>query len=186
MRAGEPDPVPEPDQPASSLLQRLGAAARGVRLRGGNGEGERPPASEWKLAAALALLIAGGPLLTWGGAELLRASVARETAKLGRQMEPRLARAEAARVERSQLAAAIGRPTLGATLDALARALPADASLVRVERDARGLLTADVATPDPDRLRAALREEPALALLRDAGQREGDTNMIVSLAEVGP
>lgn len=186
MRAGEPDPGPEPIQPAGSLAQKLGAAARGWRWRWPEGGRERPAANQWKLAAALGGLIAAGPLLTLGGAILLTSGVNREIAKLRHQAEPRIARAERVQAERGQLAAALGRPTLAATLDALARALPPDATLVRLERNSRGLLTAEVATPDPDRLRTALREEPALALLRDAGQRQGDAMMVVALSERAP
>lgn len=186
MRAGEPDPGPEPIQPPGSLAQKLGEAARGWRWRMPKGGGEGPHAHDWKLAAGLAALIAAGPLLTLGGATLLTSGANREIAKLRHQAEPLIARAERMQQERRQLAAVLGRPTLAATLDALARALPPDATLVRLERDNRGLLAAEVATPDPDRLRTTLREEPALALLRDAGQHQGDAMMVVSLSERAP
>ncbi|MEI9851845.1 MAG: hypothetical protein WDN24_14570 [Sphingomonas sp.] len=75
------------------------------------------------------------------------------------------------------------RPTIGATLDALARALPPEASLIRAGRDAQGLLTVEVAAPDPDQLRAAIRRDPLLAALRDTGQRQQEATMIVTMRE---
>ena len=56
--------------------------------------------------------------------------------------------------------------------------------MIRAERGRDGLLEIDVSAPDPDKLRAALRAEPALARLRDAGQQRGELMMTVSFKEV--
>jgi hypothetical protein len=72
---------------------------------------------------------------------------------------------------------------VGATVEALARALPADAVLLRAERNRSGLLEVEISTPDPDKLRAALRAEPALAGLHNIGQQRGELTMTVSFAE---
>lgn len=171
MRAGQPDPEPKPEGPRDSLSQRL----RGLRI----GEGD------WRVAAALGALIAAGPLLTILGANTLAASAQRAAARTEAALAPRLAAAGAREEARRVLAAAVRQPTLGATLDALARALPADASLVRAERTAQGALELDIATPDPDALRAAIRRAPDFARLRDASQRRADAAMIVSMREAG-
>jgi hypothetical protein len=166
---------------------RAQAAARAARLRARLAEAPAAPASprEWRLAAVLAALIAAGPLVTLGGAWLGLADLRVSNAKLAAAAAPRAAAAETAARERATLAAALRRPGVGATADAFARALPADATLIRLERNAAGYAVVEIATPDPDRLRTALRAEPALAALRDAGQRQGDGQMIVSLAESG-
>lgn len=172
-----------------SLLDRLGASgrARAAALRARLAEppsNRRPePAREWRLAAALAALIAAGPVATIAGAHLLAHDVRADATQLERAAAPQMAERRATREDRAQLAGLAGRPTLGSTLEAFARVLPADAALVRLERGPGGLLEADVSTPDPDALRAALRRDPALAALRDLRQQQGDAVMIVSLAE---
>jgi hypothetical protein len=143
-----------------------------------------PGRSEWQVAAGAGALIALGPVLTIAGADLLAGSARGEARKLEARAAPRAARDAQAAQDRDALATLLRRPTLGATLDALARALPADTNLIRAERTPQGLLEADVSTTDPDALREAIRREPMLAGLRDTGQRQGDAAMIVSLREI--
>lgn len=171
----------EPER--DSLVPRLIAAAqmRLSALRQPAGQGPR----EWQVGAAVALLIAAGPVATIAGAGLLARATRAETLRLQTEATPRVAAQQAAARDRIELGAVLRRPTLGATLEALARALPAEAVLLRAQRDRHGLLEVEVAAPDPDQLRAALRREPMLAALRDAGQRQGEAAMIVSLKEPG-
>lgn len=170
------------EPPARSLLDRLGAAGRArlaaLRAR----PAEAVPAGEWRLAAGLAALIAAGPLATLVGAELLAAHVRAEVREMRRQ-RPLMFEVDAATQDRITLHHLLNRPTLGATLEALARALPAEAVLARVEYSADNRLEADIAAPDPDTLRAALRREPALARLRETAQRRGDGTMLVSFRD---
>lgn len=158
-----------------SLAQRLSAFAR--RAPAG-GVGKWP---EGRVAMVVALLLLAGPLLTIGGARLLAERQRTTATRIEAEAAPRIAAAEAAIEARSQLGAILGRRTLGATVEALARALPADATLVRAERNAQGRLALEIATADPDRLRAALRRAPAFTRLRNTGQRQADAAMIVLL-----
>ena len=96
-----------------------------------------------------------------------------------RQRAPEAERRDA----RAELGRAAARPAIGVTLDALAGALPPDAALARVERTRQGMLELDIATPDPDALRAAVRRVPEFARLRDTSQRRTDAAMIVSMRE---
>lgn len=132
-------------------------------------------------AAAVAVLIALGPLLTIAGAKLIISHERAAIVRLQNELAPRLAAERVAQTARSEIGATVARPTMGTTLDTLARALPADATLSRAERTAQGALDVDVTTVDPDRLRAAIRRAPELTGLRDSGQRQGDGNMLVSL-----
>lgn len=152
---------------------RLGALFRGRDARTAN----------WESAAALAVLIALGPLATIAGAKLLTRHERAQIVSLQNNLAPRIAAEQAARTARSEIGAAIARPQMGATLEALSRALPADASLSRAERTAQGALEFDVTTTDPDRLRAAIRRVPELAGLRDSGQRQDGGTMLVSLRQ---
>ena len=170
MKAGEPDREPEA-APGNTLAGRLAAMLRS----GGHAPRE--------LAAAVAVLIALGPLMTIAGAKLLARHERSESTRLQGELAPRLAAEQAARTARAEIAATVQRPAMGTTLEALARALPADASLSRVERTAQGALEVDVTTADPDKLRAAIRRAPELSGLRDSGQRQGDGTMLVSLRE---
>ncbi|HWK35526.1 MAG TPA: hypothetical protein VNR91_04620, partial [Sphingomonas sp.] len=95
----------------------------------------------------------------------------------------KLAAADERAAARATLAPLLARPTLGATLEGMARILPAESHLVRAERGADGRLAIDVAAPDPDRLRAVLRRDPVTQGLRDTGQRRGDGAMIVTLED---
>lgn len=139
-----------------------------------------------ELAAAVAVLIALAPLLTIAGAQLLARHEHTEAERLRADLAPRMADERSAEAARTEIAKAVQRPALGATLEAFARGLPADAGLVRIERKADGVLEADVTAADPDQLRAAIRRDPALARLRDTSQRQSDTAMIVTLRQDGP
>jgi hypothetical protein len=178
-----------PNQPPRGSLIGVVRAAMLARAGGVRPWLAQPPAVQagkraWWIAAAVALLIATGPIATILGANLAAASARAETERLREQAAPRVAAEQAAARDRAELVALLRRPGLGATVEALARALPPEASLVRVERNRAGLLEVDVTAPDPDRLRAALRREPALARLRDAGQQRGELTMTVSLREL--
>jgi len=164
----------------SSLAARLHEMVRGALARVPE---IRPDKRDWRIASAVAALIAAGPLATILGANLLAGSVSKQVQRLREQATPRAAAAQAAAKERAELVALLREPGVGASVEALARALPADASLVRVERNPAGLLEVDLTAPDPDRLRAALHREPALARLRDTGQQQGETAMTISLRE---
>lgn len=168
MQAGQPDRDPSLER--GSLAARLAAVLR-------------KPAAPWEAGAAVAILILLAPLATIAGAKLLTHHERTEIARLQTDLAPRIAAEQAARTAHSQLAAAVNRPLMGATLEALARALPADATLSRAERTAQGALELDVTTTDPDKLRAAIRRAPELDGLRDSGQRQGDGNMLVSLRQ---
>lgn len=179
MHVGKPDSEPAP--PAPSLAQRLAAIGRGRRA----GAGKQANAAKWpeaSIAALVAALIAAGPLLTIGGATLLTGRQHDAIARLGAEAAPRIEAARAAAEARGQMDAVLRRRTLAATIETLARALPADATLVRAGRTAQGVLELEIATPDPDRLRSALRRVPAFARLRNTGQRQADTKMIVLFA----
>lgn len=168
------------ETPPSSLASRLPEILRGALSRLPAIE---PGKREWWVAGAVGALIAAGPIFTLLGANVTAGSIGKQVRQLHEQAAPRDAAAQAAARERAELVALLRRPGLGASIEALARALPADASLVRVGRNAAGLLEADVNAPDPDRLRAALRREPALARLRDTGQQQGEVTMTISLRE---
>jgi len=169
MEAGQPD-RDTVSAPQGSLAAGLAALLR-------------TPPSTRELAAAIAVLIALGPLATIAGAQLLTRQERAEVTRLKAEREPRLAAELAAERARTEMASTLRHQPLSSALEALARGLPADASLVRVERNAQGALEIDVSTTDPDRLRAALRRDPALARLRDTSQRQADTAMIVSMRE---
>jgi hypothetical protein len=161
------------DLPAPSLAQRA-AAWRPRRSL----PGDAPPATgAW---GRVALLIALGPVLAWGAANIEAMRVADEAAAIRLREGARL-RADAERREAQAIWAAAGRTDMGAPLDALARRLPADARIVSIAQD--GALTVRIATVDPDALRDALRRDAGLRGLRDAGQvREGET-LIVTLKD---
>lgn len=178
MHVGKPDPeTPAPAEP--SLAQRLAAMARRPRAARVESSGTRWPAR--RVAIAVALLLAAGPLLTIGGAGLIGERQRAAAERVETELAPRIAAAEAARAARAEMALVLRRPTLGATIETLARALPADATLIRAERTAQGQLALEIAAADPDALRSALRRTPALVRLRDTGQREADGRLIVSL-----
>lgn len=166
------DPPP-PDLPSPSLVGRVRAALASAPA-------SAPAGGDRRVAVAVAALIALAPLLTWAGARWQEARERGATAALMREAAPRLARDSARDAARAAFAPLLARPTLGATVEALARTLPAEANVVRVEQAQAGRLSIEVAGPDPDKLRAALRRDPATQGLRDAGQRAGDGGMVVT------
>jgi hypothetical protein len=168
MQAGAPDPDTDAAV-APSLMARVRGG--GVTVRRG----------EWRIAAAIAGLIALGPVMTIAGAALLTGQARRATQGLEATLAPRIAAQDQAMAGRKLLGDAAARPLLSVVLDRLARVLPADADLQRAERKADGAIEFDIITSDPDGLRAALRRSPDLAGLRDTSQRRGDAGMVVSL-----
>ncbi len=181
------DGIPQPPE-QRSLVAGLAGAARGAAGATRGWWAARPPVPaakrDWWVAGGLAALIAAGPALTIVVGGLIADGVRGEVRRLEAQAAPRAAAAKTASEDRAALVVMLRRPGLGATAEALARALPVDAVLIRAERGRDGLLEIDVSAPDPDKLRAALRAEPALARLRDAGQQRGELMMTVSFKEV--
>ena len=155
--------------PDTSLVARIGTL-RGVAI------GRRA-------AIVVAVLLILAPLATLLGAKLLTASARSDAGAIKRAQAPRIAAAEAQNSQRRALAPMLDRPTLGTTLEGLARALPRETQLVRAGRGGDGRLRIEASTADPDRLRAALRREPTTARLRDAGQRRGDAALVVTMEE---
>ena len=171
------DTDPEAATPAPSLAHRLAAFARRDAKPAGAANW-----SEASVAALVAALIVAGPLLTIAGAKLLASQQRAAAARLADEASPRIEAARAAVEARRQIDVVLRRQPLGGTIEALARALPPEATLVRAGRTAQGVLEVEVAAPDPDRLRAALRRTPAFARLRNTGQRQADAKMIVTFA----
>ncbi|NML05665.1 hypothetical protein [Sphingomonas sp. G-3-2-10] len=170
-------------QSGDSLTGRLAASVRGWEVAWR----DRPAAPfeprRWMVPAGVALLLAAGPLATIIGAKIIAGNARADAAQLDKKLAPRIAAAKAAASDRAELIALLRRPGLGQVADALARALPPEASVQRIERNQAGLLEVEISTPDPDRIRAAIRREPALAGLRDAGQRQVDVMMVVTFRE---
>ena len=161
----------EPPPPAADRRESLLGRIARVRVAGGS----------WWPAVALAVLIAGGPGVTIVAAALLADRVRSETFALEREEAPRLAAVRVQEAARAELRPLLARPGMITMLDGLARALPQDASVASASADAGGALRVEVLAPDPDRLRAALRRDPATAGLRNTGQRRGDGGMLVAL-----
>ncbi|KQN19240.1 hypothetical protein ASE86_12010 [Sphingomonas sp. Leaf33] len=161
-----------PERTTPSLAHRLKAAL--AHIDGGH---------DRRAGLSVAILLAAAPALTWAGARWTEARVRRDIAAIERTAAPRLATVSAVRQARKELAAILDTPGVAATLDGLATALPTGASLRWVGRAADHRLAVEVAAPDPDRLRAALRRAPQTARLRDTGQRRGDGAMLVALEE---
>ena len=161
------DPPPTPPRQAS-----LFAKLAHWQMRGQDGGA--------RVGAAIALLLILGPALTIVGGHITVRSILAETATLTATAEPRLAAQRKAERAREAMRRSLAMPTLGATLDGLARVLPPETTLASVERRADGTLVVEATTADPDRLRGALRRDPATAMLRDAGQRRGDSAMLVT------
>jgi hypothetical protein len=148
--------------PPTSLADRLSA-----RLRGG----------DWRVGAAVAVALALVPLAVAGAATVMALRVEDRVAARKRQDAVGLARVAA----RKRLQIVLAQPGVGATLTGLARALPSESTVRRVARDEGGVLTVEVATSDPDRLRAALRRDPVTSRLRDVAQQGGLAGLIVTL-----
>jgi hypothetical protein len=153
------------------------SAAAGVR--------PPPPDIDWRLAMAIAALIAFGPLLTIVGGTLLEHEAKADTARIEARMEARTADIVADRKARSALRSAVREAPLAVWFDRLAVALPPEARLARMERRADGTIEAEILTPDPDLLRGALRRHPALAGFREAAQRRADGMILVTVRRAG-
>ena len=93
----------------------------------------RPPLDRASVLLAAAILAT--PLLTWGGAAILTARAQQEGRAIASRAAPQLAGQAAAQRARALLQQAWRAPTLGTSLEAIARALPPDAALLRAERD---------------------------------------------------
>lgn len=182
MTPGAPDRDPLPP-PAPSLAGLMAARLAQVARR--RTTAPSIPRPSWRSAALLALLIAAGPLITWLAATLLASRNEGAAAQLAARVAPVQA-AQATRDDaRRLLAVTLARPGPAQLLDQLAAVLPPDAHLARAERLANGALEIEVATSDPDALRAALRRSPALAGLRDVRQQEGEGRTLVLLRRGG-
>ena len=176
---------PDPRRP--SLVRQLLVRARsGTRAPAERArQGATIEESRWP-AFALAGLLTLAPLLTIGGAAVAERRTRAQIDGLAHEVEPKLLAGGQANTARARLRTLLATPTLGTTLDGLARALPSDAALASAERAADGRLRVEVAAPDPDRLRAALRRDPATSRLRDTGQQRGEGAMVVTLEERAP
>lgn len=182
------DPVAD----SPSLADRLIAAARRRRStipaqpQPGSRAQTPPPtppvASRPWFGILLAVLLPAGPVLSWGAATLQAAAIRADIQAQRRAAATLLAQRAAARADRAALAQLA--PGIADTANAFAGALPADSRLAAVAADEHGRLSADVATPDPDTLRTALRRDPRTAALRDVGQTRGDGVIVVRLREI--
>ena len=76
----------------------------------------------------------------------------------------------AARLRAAALAEAFARPTLAATLAAVAAHLPPGTQLAGAERTSGGALRLTIDTPDPDALRAAIGDDAWLARFRERAE----------------
>lgn len=187
----EPRPANDDAPTGPSLVDRLLAAARRTAARQPRtprpvpapGASATPRRPIDRMGLAMAAMIVAMPVVTWTGATLIAARDRAATARIMSTASPILAARTGRDHARTLLAAAWRGPTAGMVVEALARSLPADAALLRVERQATGALSVEVAAPDPDRLTATLRREPALAALRATGQAQGDGTMRVTLEE---
>ncbi|NLS27331.1 hypothetical protein S2M10_23260 [Sphingomonas sp. S2M10] len=178
-------PDRDPTMPPPSLALRAFGWARARARRPVapvDKAAEAVAAGSW-IVPALALLVAAGPIATLAGATLLAGRAQRETAAAEAALAPRYAADQARGAARTMLGAAIVQPGPAALLDTLSTALPADAALMRAERQADGTLELEVAVSDPDALRTALRRVPALAGLRDVRQQEGEGRTMVVLRQ---
>lgn len=183
--AADPRPANDSAPIRPSLFDRAVDAARRDRAPTPPPAPRPPRARIDRAAALLAAAILATPLLTWAGAAILTARVQEEGRTIARRAAPLLAEQAAAERARIWLAQAWRAPTLGTTLESLVRALPQDAALLRAERNAAGMVSIEVAAPDPDRLLAALRRDPVLAGLRATAQAraDGDGRMRVTLEQ---
>lgn len=140
----------------------------------------KPSPLRW--LAALALLLGAGPAFTWAGATLLTQRTRAEIAALAPRATPLLVRSRADAATRDALAPLLDRAPLGTTLERLATTLPTDDRVASVASNQDGALRVVVLTADPDALRDALRREPVLAQLKEAGQQRDEATLRVTLA----
>jgi hypothetical protein len=152
-----------------------------VGLKGGAAEAANRSHPTRRWVAALVLLIAAGPALTWAGATLLEHRARTDIAALSPSAQPVLTRTRADAATRAAWAPLLDRATLGTTIERLAATLPANDRLASVASRTDGTLDVTILTADPDALRDALRREPVLSQLHEAGQQRGDAAMRVTL-----
>lgn len=136
---------------------------------------------DWQRAGGLAALIALGPLLTIVGAGVIEWNAQAEVARLTAQLAPRMKAEARERAARAVLRSAVRDAGVAVWMDRLAAAIPADARVARMARTADGAFEIEITAPDPDLLRAALRRDPALAGLRETGQRRAGAMIAVTL-----
>jgi hypothetical protein len=187
MDAGKPDQA-ENEHPGRSLAGELRAAAGGWlgRRPASRDESAAPSPTGRRIAVTVGLLIAAGPLVTLLGAEVLTARARSEAAGLSAHLAPRAAAERVAEAARTEMRTAATGPMLGATLEAIARALPANATVLRAERTRDGAVELEVSAPDPDQLRPALRSLAGIGTFRNTGQRQGETGMVASFRAEHP
>lgn len=183
--AADPRPANDSAPIRPSLFDRAVGAARRERAPTPTPAPRKPRPAIDRESLLLAAAILATPLLTWAGAAVLTTRAQDEGATIARAAEPQVARQATAQRARALLTPAWRTPTLGATLESIARALPSDAALLRAERDGAGNLSIEVAAPDPDRVVAALRRDSVLAGLRATAQAraDGDGRMHVTLEQ---
>lgn len=189
-------PIPDLPQPSGAGTSLLTTLVRGVRngvpfrVRLRRDTTKRPDSESvtagraWFVAAVVGGLIAAGPIATWAGAVWLRARIGSADTAAARAYAPRVAARNRREAARRMLADAARRPSMGATLEALARVLPTEAALLRAGRGSDGRLEIVIATADPDALRAAVRRDPALGGLRDTDQERVDGGMHITLRDM--
>lgn len=136
---------------------------------------------DWRFAAALAGLIALGPLLTILGAGMIERGAFAEAARIRVQTEPRIKAEREERAARSALRTAAHAKPVALWLDRVAAAIPADVRVARMTKAADGAIELEISTPDPDLLRGALRRDPMLAGFRETGQRRAGAMIAVTL-----
>lgn len=166
----EPEKLPPPDPtPGSlpSLADRLGAAAwrKPDRPRGGLPAG---------------MLLAGA---LWAGSSLAASAISYAATLQSARLSLNAVEPDPFRVERRALAR-LGGTSFSAQVERIIRLLPAEARLQSLEvdrQDEQPSLLADIATPDPDRLRGALARAGGGRSLRVVNERRGDGVMIVSI-----
>ncbi|MEG3179679.1 hypothetical protein [Sphingomonas sp. LT1P40] len=139
---------------------------------------------DWRFAAALAGVIALGPLATIVGAGVLERSVRAEAVRLETAASPRMKVEARERAAREMLRTAARDATVAVWLDRVAAALPSDVRVVGMAKLADGGMALEVSTPDPDLLRGRLRRNPALAGLRETGQRRSGAMIVVTLRQL--
>lgn len=162
------------DSLADRMAQRLAAGPPRVpRLPGAP--------VDWRLALALAAVIALGPLATITGAAIIERGARAEAERLTAQAAPRLKAETSARAARAVLREAVRQPGAAILLNHVAAAIPADARVARMRKAADGAMEIEITAPDPDLLRAALRRNPALASFRETGQRRAGAMIAVTL-----
>lgn len=183
--AADPPPLPDAPPVRPSLFEQVGWALRRAVAKRSIPPGEGPTTAQGaatdRTGLVVALLLVGAPVFTWAGAALMARSAWNDAGRLDEQAAPVLRARRDADAARRILSDAWQRPGVGSVVERLAVALPPDTSILRLERDRRGELALEVATPDPDPVAAALRRDPALTNLRTVEQTRGDGAMRVVL-----